>query len=44
MGNHVPGKMDIRAQEKAFAGFIKATIWGACLVTVFLIVLGLANA
>lgn len=43
MGEHVPGKMDIRAQEKTFAGFIKAITWGSVLVAVVLIILALAD-
>ncbi|NBZ86983.1 aa3-type cytochrome c oxidase subunit IV [Stagnihabitans tardus] len=44
MSDHVPGKMDIRAQEKTFAGFIKMIIWGCVAVTLTLIVMALANA
>ena len=44
MGEHVPGKMDIRAQEKTFDGFIKAITWGSVLVVLVLIVLALADA
>lgn len=44
MSDHVPGKMDIRAQEKTFAGFIKMTIWGSVIVVLVLIIMALANA
>lgn len=44
MGEHKPGSMDIRAQEKTFAGFIKMVTWGAVLVVVILIVMALSNA
>lgn len=44
MGEHTPGKMDIRTQEKTFAGFIKMTIWGCVIVAATLILLALANA
>ncbi len=44
MGEHVPGSMDIRDQEKTFAGFIKFTIWGAALSIGVLIFMALANS
>lgn len=44
MGEHVPGNMDIRAQEKTFAGFIKMITWGAVVVAVVLVILALADA
>ena len=39
-----PGNMDIRAQEKTFAGFIKMATWGGIIAVVVLIVMALANA
>ncbi len=44
MGEHVPGSMDIRAQEKTFAGFIKAITWGSVIVALILIIMALADA
>jgi len=41
---HVQGTMDIRAQEKTFAGFIRVSIWVACIAIGVLIFLGLANS
>ncbi|MFO1201938.1 MAG: aa3-type cytochrome c oxidase subunit IV [Tabrizicola sp.] len=41
---HVHGSMDIRAQEKTFAGFIRMAIWVACIAIGVLILLGLANS
>jgi hypothetical protein len=39
-----PGSMDIRAQEKTFAGFIKFTQWGVVIIIAILIFMALANA
>ena len=44
MAEHKPGSMDIRAQEKTYAGFIKMATWGAIITVVVLIVMALANA
>lgn len=44
MSEHKPGSMDIRAQEKTFAGFIKFAIWGAVISVLVLIVMALSNA
>jgi len=41
---HVQGTMDIRAQEKTFAGFIRLSIWVACIAIGVLIFMGLANS
>ncbi|WP_333817324.1 aa3-type cytochrome c oxidase subunit IV [Tabrizicola sp.] len=38
------GSMDIRAQEKTFAGFIRLSTWVACIAIGVLIFLGLANS
>lgn len=43
MGEYKPGSMDIREQEKTFAGFIKFTIWGSVIVALVLIILALSN-
>ena len=39
-----PGSMDIRAQEKTFAGFIRMSIWVAVAAIAVLVFLGLTNA
>ncbi|WGV15497.1 aa3-type cytochrome c oxidase subunit IV [Fuscovulum ytuae] len=39
-----PGSMDIRAQEKTFAGFMKFTQWGVIIIFAILIFLALAGA
>lgn len=44
MSDHKSGSMDIRAQEKTFAGFIKMATWGAIICVLVLIVMALANA
>jgi hypothetical protein len=44
MSDHKFGSMDIRAQEKTFAGFIKVSTWGAVICVLVLIVMALANA
>lgn len=44
MADHKHGSMDIREQEKTFAGFIKLTMWGAGISIGVLIFLALANA
>ena len=44
MADYKPGSMDIRNQEKTFAGFIKMVTWGALLSIGVLIFLALANA
>lgn len=42
--DHIHGTMDIRTQEKTFAGFIRMVIWGACISIGILIFLALTNA
>ena len=42
--DHVPGSMDIRAQEKTFAGFMSFTKWGVIIIFAILVFLALANA
>ena len=44
MADYEPGKMDIREQQKTFAGFVKASIWVGCLCIVVLIFLALTNS
>lgn len=44
MAEHKPGSMDIRAQEKTFAGFINMVKWGVIVIIAILIFLALANA
>lgn len=41
---HKPGTMDIRAQEKTFAAFIRFSIWGAIISVLVLIFMALTNA
>ena len=42
--DHTPGSMDIRAQEKTFAAFIKFATWGAVISILVLIIMALSNA
>ena len=44
MAEHKLGSMDIREQEKTFAGFIRLSIWGAAVSIGVLIFMALANA
>lgn len=44
MAEHKPGSMDIRSQEKTFAGFIRMVIWGGIISIAALIFMALANA
>ncbi len=44
MAEHKQGSMDIRAQEKTFAGFVKMSMWVAGLAIAVLVFLALANA
>ncbi len=41
---HKHGSMDIREQEKTFAGFIRLAVWTVVIVVVVLVFLALANA
>jgi Bacterial aa3 type cytochrome c oxidase subunit IV len=41
---HEHGSMDIRAQEKTFAGFITMSIWVVCISIAVLIFMALTNA
>ncbi len=42
--DHVHGSMNIRAQEKTFAGFIRMTVWAAVAIVAVLVFMGLVNA
>ena len=44
MAEHNPGSMDIRAQEKTFAGFIRMAIWAAVISILILVFMALTNA
>lgn len=44
MAEDKPGNMDIRTQQKTFAGFIRMSIWVAIISVLILIVMALANA
>lgn len=44
MAEYKPGSMDIRVQEKTFAGFVRMVSWGTIIVVLVLIFLALANA
>lgn len=44
MAEHKPGSMDIRAQEKTFAGFIRMVSWGVVVSIMILIIMALADA
>ncbi|MBR3369306.1 aa3-type cytochrome c oxidase subunit IV [Roseinatronobacter sp. NSM] len=44
MAKHEHGKMDIREQEKTFAGFIRYSVWGAAVSIAVLIFMALANS
>jgi Ni,Fe-hydrogenase I cytochrome b subunit len=41
---HKHGSMDIRAQEKTFAGFIRMSIWVGAISIGILIFMGLVNS
>lgn len=41
---HVHGTMDIRANEKTFAGFIRLSVWVVCLAFATLIFMALTNS
>jgi hypothetical protein len=44
MADYKPGSMDIRAQEKTFAGFVRFVAWATAAFLALLIFLALANA
>jgi Bacterial aa3 type cytochrome c oxidase subunit IV len=41
---HAHGSMDIRGHEKTFAGFIRMSVWVACIAIGVLIFMALVNA
>ncbi len=41
---HIQGTMDIRTQEKTFAGFIRMVTWGAAISIGVLMFLALTNS
>lgn len=41
---HKHGTMDVRSQEKVFAGFIRMVTWGAAISIGILIFMALANS
>lgn len=41
--NHAAGSMDIRAQERTFAGFIRIVSWGVGISFLTLIIMALAD-
>jgi hypothetical protein len=41
---HAHGSMDIRSQERTFAGFVRMTVWVIFVVIAVLIFLALTNA
>ena len=43
MSDYVPGKMDIRVQEKTFAGFVHFVTIAVVVILAFLVFLALAN-
>ncbi len=44
MAEHTHGKMDIRSNEKTFAGFVRMTMWAAIVIVLVLVFLALVNA
>ena len=43
MSDYVPGKMDIRVQEKTFDGFVRFVTIAVVVILAFLVFLALAN-
>lgn len=41
--DHVPGSMDIRTQEKTFAGFVNMVKWGIIISVLILIFMALVD-
>jgi hypothetical protein len=41
---HKHGSMDIRVQEKTFAGFVRMTTWAVVIIFCILVFMALANA
>ncbi len=44
MAEYKQGSMDIRAHEKTFAGFIRISIWVACISIAVLVFMALVGA
>lgn len=44
MDDHKQGSMDIKEQEKTFAGFMRLVSWGAVIIVATLIFMALSNA
>ena len=44
MAEHKQGSMDIKAQEKTFAGFMRMVSWGGVVIVAILIFMALVNA
>jgi Bacterial aa3 type cytochrome c oxidase subunit IV len=44
MAEHKHGSMDIKAQEKTFAGFVRMVTWGVVISIGIVIFMALANA
>ncbi len=44
MAEHKHGEMDIKAQEKAFEGFIRYTVWGVVVSIGILVFMALVNS
>jgi hypothetical protein len=44
MAEHKPGSMDIRTQQRTFAGFLRFVQWAVAVIAVVLIFLALANS
>ena len=44
MAEHKQGSMDIEAQEKTFAGFMRMVSWASVIIVAILIFMALANA
>lgn len=43
MAEHKPGSMDVRVQEKTFAGFTKFVTWTVIAIIAVLVFIALAN-
>jgi hypothetical protein len=44
MADHKHGSMDVKNHEKTFEGFIRASMWVACIAIGILIFMALVNA
>ena len=44
MAEHKQGSMDIKEQEKTFAGFMRMVSWGGVIIVAILIFMALVNA